>query len=442
MGIVSGTGLGVSGEFYVNNMDNQLETVRCWIQDIFTEDFDSIILANHEDLKTNASAQIDFNPSKIKKINNEGDEIVYTDGMKYFGSTNNEVPEGKGQVILPSGRILFGNFYEGRLRGTVRDIDPEDGSIMEVTYCNGVPHGTYRHKRMDGQFLSFGRFSNGSKTGVHLVVGTGGNSYYFGQVDKDEKLNGEVIYLYPCSYKAIVGHYKCGRLTSGNYRTLMSAAVESGFLELKFEDKGRREVRYDPPTFMRISRDPLITDEYEGETVYVKESTTEGAGEGLFASRKIFGGELVSVFSGSKIIKDSNRKSIKYGDEEWSDFRLTLDKSVDLDIFPEYQLCSEYRASLGHKACHSFEHKNSVFREFEHPRFGRVMSVVAVRDIELDEEVFVSYNYCVSLAPPWYQEIWFRFCINRGWDKDKIEDWVGREVAKFGIAMEVPDFVM
>ena len=123
-------------------------------------------------------------------------------------------------------------------------------------------------------------------------------------------------------------------------------------------------------------------------------------------------------------------------------FRLTLDKSVDLDIGPEYQSCSDYRATLGHKACHSFEHKNSVFKEFEHPRFGRIMSVVAIKDIEQNEEVFVSYNYCVSLAPPWYQEIWFRYCMRRGWDKQKIMDCVDREVAKFGIAMEIPKFVM
>ena len=83
--------------------------------------------------------------------------------------------------------------------------------------------------------------------------------------------------------------------------------------------------------------------------------------------------------------------------------RLTLDKSVDLDVGPESQSCSQYCAPLGHKACHSFEMKNAAFREFEHPRFGRIMSVVALRDIKRDEEVFVSYNYSVSHAPEWYQ---------------------------------------
>ena len=40
-------------------------------------------------------------------------------------------------------------------------------------------------------------------------------------------------------------------------------------------------------------------------------------------------------------------------------------------------------------------------REFEHPRFGVIMSVVALRDLRAGEEVFVSYNYCLGAAPPW-----------------------------------------
>ena len=86
--------------------------------------------------------------------------------------------------------------------------------------------------------------------------------------------------------------------------------------------------------------------------------------------------------------------------------RLTLDKSVDLDVGEEARQCSQYRATLGHKACHSFERRNAAFQEFEHPRFGRIMSVVAVRDIAPGEEVFVSYNYAVPLAPDWYQVGW------------------------------------
>ena len=42
---------------------------------------------------------------------------------------------------------------------------------------------------------------------------------------------------------------------------------------------------------------------------------------GLFARRAIECGQLVALFSGTKIYKDSNKRSVKFGDEEWSDFR-------------------------------------------------------------------------------------------------------------------------
>ena len=42
------------------------------------------------------------------------------------------------------------------------------------------------------------------------------------------------------------------------------------------------QLRYDPATFLRISRNPLEPDEQEEETVVVGQSSVEGAGEGLY----------------------------------------------------------------------------------------------------------------------------------------------------------------
>ena len=124
---------------------------------------------------------------------------------------------------------------------------------------------------------------------------------------------------------------------------------------------------YDPSTFMRISRTPLVRDEYEEETVYVAGSGTAGAGEGLYVRRSVGVGGLVAVFNGVRIKKTRN-VSVKAGDEEWSDYRLTLDRSTDLDIPPDCETEATYRASLAHKACHSFGQKNAAFKELYHPR--------------------------------------------------------------------------
>ena len=94
------------------------------------------------------------------------------------------------------------------------------------------------------------------------------------------------------------------------------------------------------------------------------------------------------------------------GDLAWSDYRISCEKGLDLDIYAEHMSTTNYRATLAHKTCHSFT-PNSGFAQFWHPRFGLIMSIVANRDIRAGEEIFVSYNYVIATAPEWYQDQWF-----------------------------------
>ena len=55
-------------------------------------------------------------------------------------------------------------------------------------------------------------------------------------------------------------------------------------------------------------------------------------------------------------------------------FSLT-DRSIDLDIPLELVELSEYRATLGHKACHSFgEDQNARFDNLYHSRYAASFS--------------------------------------------------------------------
>ena len=418
------------------------QTIRDWIRHLHSADFAQIAIKSPEARQEVGEKVIDVNNNQITEENEDEGKIVWGDGTRYLGPVTNHQPEGRGQLQLPDGRLLQGVFVGGQLEGEVREVSAQDCSVTELLYERGSAHGTFRHTRLDGQLLGYGRFSNGVKVGRQLVVGSGGNSYYIGCVDSRDKLCGEVVFLYPCLQTVIVGQYKGGKLTSGHYRTLSrSSLTNDGFISLEFECGLGREVLYDPPSCFSISRRPLETDQYEERTVRVAASTVAGAGEGLFAIRDLSAGDLVCLFSGSKIYKDNNKTSLKYGDQEWSDFRLTLDKSVDLDIGPEYQSCQQYRATLGHKACHHFQLRNSAFEEFEHPRFGRIMSIVAVRDIQEGEEIFVSYNYSLPLSPPWYQELWFSHCRDRGLSRQKILELAKKEEVRWGVSMEIPDFI-
>jgi hypothetical protein len=55
------------------------------------------------------------------------------------------------------------------------------------------------------------------------------------------------------------------------------------------------------------------------------------------------------------------------------------DKSTDLDVPDEFVSTDDYRATLGHKACHSFRLKNAKFREFFHPRYVKLFTASGAR---------------------------------------------------------------
>ena len=136
-----------------------------------------------------------------------------------------------------------GTFFNGMLHGTVVEIDPQDSSVREVHYKDGAPFGTYRHRRMDGQLLGYGKMLGDVKVeastnpcsvlanllaqvGPQLVVGAGGNSFYLGCVARrGGKLAGAAVFLYPCLRTAITGHWEAGKLVRGQYRTLAAASL-------------------------------------------------------------------------------------------------------------------------------------------------------------------------------------------------------------------------
>ena len=56
-----------------------------------------------------------------------------------------------------------GIFSHGRLCGVVTEIDPQDGSVTETLYEDGLTCGSYRHRRLDGQLMALGNNVQGAK---------------------------------------------------------------------------------------------------------------------------------------------------------------------------------------------------------------------------------------------------------------------------------------
>ena len=137
---------------------------------------------------------------------------------------------------------------------------------------------------------------------------------------------------------------------------------------------------------------PLRPDPYEVKHVEVKKSSIPGAGQGLFAIKAIEKGQLVAFFNGVPMENEGSDYSIKYDD--W----------LMLDIPESCRSTKAYCATLAHKICHSFE-PNSQYAYAFHPRFGkRIRCAIAVKFIEVGEEITCNYKYKFDKSPDWYKD--------------------------------------
>ena len=81
-----------------------------------------------------------------------------------------------------------------------------------------------------------------------------------------------------------------------------------------------------------------------------------------------------------------------------------------MNIPKDYWSITKYRATLGHKANHSFKKDNAYFGHVSHPIFGQIRCLTAKKDIQKDEEILVNYGYGAKSinVPPWYIEAYER----------------------------------
>ena len=64
-----------------------------------------------------------------------------------------------------------------------------------------------------------------------------------------------------------------------------------------------------------------------------------------------------------------------------------------------------------------------LYFRLEHPRFGLICSITALRDICKGEEVLVNYGIGMAHAPQWYKLLWVRHLKDIGKTNSEIRDW-------------------
>ena len=213
------------------------------------------------------------------------------------------------------------------------------------------------------------------------------------------------LFLYPGLAFGIYGTMtNKWKLESGQYCRVHLTMTDK-MPDVKLDIVSEKPVSFYLSTSLQISNRPLEQDPYEQQTIYVGQSNiSPDAGEGLFAKRDIPEGHLVALFNG---VRQRDPVFSARKQPEFSDYRISLRTDVSLDIPATFVSLNKYRATLGHKCCHSFKN-NAKFVDIRHPRYGHIMSVVAQRDIAAHEEVLVSYNYRICQAPRWYVDLWFK----------------------------------
>ena len=369
-------------------------------------------------------------------------EIFYENGDYFWGDFIHGVKEGSASIVLKNEDNYMGVFRNNKLEGFVTEtivFCDRDNVTREVFYQHGVRHGYYREIGPNKQVWAVGRFSNGKKFGTHWKWNEG-NSFLVGALDEDNKPHGDFnIYLYPDLTTALMGHFNHGKLIIGQMVKLDNCRSEGGIPIPEYSlSKGAAECEkytFDPSTRICISKTPHVQDPYDRRHVYVKESQIPSAGEGLWAKTDIKCGQLVALFNG---VREHHVWGAACHTMPWSDYRISLEKDVDLDIPSQHIPVTNYRATLGHKVCHSFIN-NSWFSPIWHPRFGQVMSVVASRDIMAGEEILVSYNYMIAKSPQWYKDLWFTHLRkDLLWSEHQIYKWACKEVRYNGLHVEIP----
>ena len=300
----------------------------------------------------------------------------------------------------------------------------ETGLVEEVTEDgwrkyyeeNGVLHGVYQE------------VNKRTNVATWRVVGgkmwrADGKTLMVGEVDSEGRWEGtDIVYLYPGLSLAVIGQYEKGKLLIGREGILKGLEKDSsGMIVPSIRLITGRTISYESPGAHHIASNLHQRELMECMNVYVDTSKITNAGEGLFAKTEIKKGSLVSIFNGVR--QRIHSRNLSVFDDTWSDYRVCLDSSINIDIPDCYISCRSYSSTLGHKACHSFS-PNSRFSQVFHPRWGKVVCIMALRDIARHEEITVSYGYKMTIAPKWYSDLWQRYLRTEyGWSREDVAQY-------------------
>ena len=247
------------------------------------------------------------------------------------------------------------------------------------------------------------------------------HGFLYGKVDRAGKFTGDdIAYIYPDLETGLRGRFINGQLVGAIAVEVVAYRMNTGVLELRFAEAEPLHVTWarDVSTDTYIGAHPKITEPHERKSVYASKSKG-GKGDGVFARRSFHPGDLVSYFNGIKTTEEkmfhekmtseeeSHAAAYYFGLGSNVPAYFNIPEEMELDIPDPYRSVEEYRTTLGHKVNHQFDPRTNVeFDTVHHPVFGVIVCLIASKDIEVDEELFVNYHYGLEDAAQWYRDLY------------------------------------
>eukprot|EP00112_Aurelia_sp_Birch-Aquarium-sp1_P009408 Seg2069.1 transcript_id=Seg2069.1/GoldUCD/mRNA.D3Y31 product="Histone-lysine N-methyltransferase SETD7" protein_id=Seg2069.1/GoldUCD/D3Y31 len=328
-------------------------------------------------------------------------------GDRFEGKFVHGKKHGKGSFYFEGGCSLTATFKYDDLNGQGTYIY-QDGSSLVAAYVEGDLEGPSEEYDSNGTLRSKGGYKGNVRHGFwHFWDEFGG--HFFGIVDKRGELSGnDITYVYPDGVTALKGTFMNSKLVEAKLAVRCNRnGIESRFLIVSPEKTFKR----DESTDKMLSVDPLLQDPFEQNRSYVDKSKIPSAGEGLFAKVDMLEDEVMAFYNGVRL----DHKLVDARDWTFNSNTISLDDNTVIDVPEEFSNTSDYCASLGHKANHSFD-PNAKYDLFDHPRFGRIKCIRTIRPVKGGEELTVEYGYDHNGlgpnnpdAPQWYKDQYERF---------------------------------
>ncbi len=373
-------------------------------------------LFNVERVTVQAELQHELATLTLKKKEMEDDYYTLDNGYIFEGKLSEDgQKQGPARVTWfdnashVNARVsLSGYFHKDLLVGTVIRRTPVESKCesktnkVELYFCKrGVRHGVYAS--WTGEHLStYGVYLNGLKSGFWWTGIEGGSYFCHNHQVQDNQQVG--AFIYPDLYTSLVGEFdnNCA-ISKVKAATVENVSIDKfGVMRPIFEDEVGIIDTYCGETDailakVSICSQPLLADPFESRYVEVRSSSIPNAGEGLFAKENIPAGRLLAFFNGCIALPNEDHLD----QSDW-DYAIGYRGESMLNIPRECRSTNVYRATLGHKICHSFQ-PNAIYSYAYHPRFAKILrSAVSIKDINAGEEITCDYKYSLHKAPKWY----------------------------------------